>query len=75
MISEKFEGYTIEALPLKTLNDKWSVSTKIKKIRNNIVNEKRFFAEDKIYYILEIEAAKECINLGKNLIKKNLVGF
>ena len=51
MISEKFDGYTIESIPLKTMNDKWSVSTKIKKNTNNIVNEKRFFAIFRLFCV------------------------
>ncbi len=73
MIEEVFNGYILKANPVETSNGKWSVSVVIE--TDNGEKRKRFYAHDKIYYILEIEAAKECLNLGRNLIKSNLVGF
>jgi hypothetical protein len=74
MIEEKFEGYKIVAVPHKT-GGKWAVGAKISRVVDGTTKEKAFLAEDNIHYILEIEAAKEGINLGKNLIKNSLVGF
>jgi len=42
---------------------------------NEFEKEKYFEAKDKIEYVLEIEAAKESINLGKNIIKNNMISF
>lgn len=75
MLVEEFRGYIIKACPVETKNRRWSVSTVIEKMSGDKKISRHFHAEDNIYYILEIEAAKECINLGRNLIKANLIGF
>jgi len=75
MVEETFESYTIAAAPVRTARGRWSVSTVIKKMCGGEMKEETFYADDRIEYILEVEAAKECINLGKNLIKLNRVGF
>ena len=76
MIKETFDGYMLSARPVRKGLEKFAVSVEIS--RENMHGEmlkKRFFAADGICYILEIEAAKESINLGRNLIKRNMVGF
>ena len=75
MIQEKYFGYLITVNPVKVSTGKWAVSTIIEKGLGEEKISKSFYADDKIHYILEIEAAKECINLGKNLINSNMVGF
>jgi len=75
MIEEIYIDYKIIALPVKTKNNKWSVAVKISRKLNEFEKEKYFEAKDKIEYVLEIEAAKESINLGKNIIKNNMISF
>ena len=75
MVQEKYNDYIITALPVRKAPEKWAVCAKIEKRIGNTTKGKMVYAEDKIYYILEIEAAKESINLGKNLIKNNMIGF
>lgn len=75
MLEEYFEDYKLTAVPRKTFNGRWAVVVKISKVVNDSTKEEIFFADDKIWYILEIEAAKEAINLGKNLIRNNIVDF
>lgn len=72
MIQEIYKGYLIIAVPQKTRNCKWKVAVKIESSYNGKCIQKYYEAVDNIEYILEIEAAKEAINLGKNLIKKNI---
>ncbi len=74
-LEENFRGYTIKASPLRTGNGRWSVCTLIRRVQDIPGTEHRFHDDGKLSYLLEIEAAKECINLGKNLIRRNLVGF
>lgn len=75
MLKENYRDYTLMATPLKLKNAKWKVSVIIKKEINGVMKEEEYTANDKIEYILEIEAAKESINLGKNLIKMNIVKY
>ncbi len=72
MIQEKYNGYLIKANPVQASTDKWAVSAIIEKSSGKEMKTKSFYADDKIHYILEIEAAKESINLGKNLINLNI---
>ncbi len=74
-MKEDYKGYLIIANPLRGGPEKWSVSAIIEKKSDGDMNSKTFYAIDKIQYILEVEAAKECLNLGRNLIDMNLVGF
>ena len=73
MLKEIFDGYTLIANPVKTQSGKWSVSVIIERSIEDDKISKTYYANDNIAYILEIEAAKECINLGKNLIKSNMI--
>ena len=75
MLQTDYMGYRIKAAPVKTPDGRWTVSVVIEKQLEDRVKSRSFFADDNIRYILEIEAEKECINLGKNLIKSNLTGF
>jgi hypothetical protein len=70
-----YRNYKIEAHPKEMNNGRFSVVTKISRVVNGRKKVQIFKADDKIWYILEIEASKESINLGINLINKNLVGF
>ena len=73
MIQEAYKDYIIIAVPKKTRNSKWTVAVKLEKSFNRNSKQEYYEAVDNIEYILEIEAAKECINLGKNLINKNMI--
>ncbi len=72
---EEYNNYLLEAVPRLTHNGRYSVAIAISKCEKNTTQNKVFVADDKIWYILEIEAAKESINFGKNLIFRNMVGF
>ena len=73
MLREIYKNYQLEAITYKTYNKKWAVSIKIYIINEGKIQEKTYTPQDKCWQILEIEAAKEAINLGKRLIDKNLV--
>ncbi|MBI9103022.1 MAG: hypothetical protein JEY99_11445 [Spirochaetales bacterium] len=75
MITEQFGEYTLTGLPGRKGSQRYSVGVIIEKNKDGLKNKQIFQAEDGICYILAIEAAKEGINLGKNLIKQNRVGF
>ena len=75
MVDESYKGYLIKASPKKTRTGKWAVLTIIEKEIDGFIKTQSFYADDNIHYILEIEAAKESISLGKNLINMNRVGF
>ena len=75
MLQEVYRGYLISSHPVESAKGKWSVSVIIEKAAGGIKRTETFYAHDNIHYILEIEAAKESINLGKNLIRSNSVGF
>jgi len=73
MIQETYKDYLIIAVPRKTRNSKWKVAVKIERSYDGNSNQEYYEADDNIEYILEIEAAKDSINLEKNLVKKNLI--
>ena len=75
MIQESYRGYFLTATPQHTRRNRWTVAVTISRNTAGGNEEKRFTAADGIEYILEIEAAKEGLNLGRNLIKNNCVGF
>lgn len=75
LLQQKYGDYHIEADPKKMFNGKYSVSVIISRGFGSEKRTVKFLAEDKIWYILEVEAAKESINLGISMIKRNLVGF
>jgi hypothetical protein len=75
MIQEEYNNYKIKSYPTETGSGKWAVCAVIERNYDGNKKTKSFYADDKIYYILEIEAAKEGLNLGKNLINRSLVGF
>ena len=75
MITEESGEYRIESRQEKKYNGRFAVKVQISRKTEKGIQSAEFSAEDKIWYILEIEAAKEAINLGKNLIAKNLTGF
>jgi hypothetical protein len=74
-LTEDYSGYLLTASPVKKRSGRWAVSVTILKKRNDEFQELIFFADDGISYILKEEAEKESINLGKNLIKRNMVRF
>ncbi len=75
MIKEIFQNYQILSEPTLEPSGKWSVSIEIRKEMEGSQSSQLFHANDNIHYILKEEAAKEGLNLGRNLIKRNLVGF
>ncbi len=75
MIKESYSGYKIESLAKKTKDNRWSVVVRISRERHGIHESETYYAEDKISYVLKVEADKESINLGKNIINRNLTGF
>ncbi len=72
---DSLAGYHIIADPRPMTDGRWAVAVIIQKSLNGVQNEQVFVAEDGIHYILEVEAAKEAINLGKNLITKGRTDF
>jgi len=75
MIIEQFGDYYLTALPGKRGSQQYSVGVIIERNIEGSMKKRIFHANDRIYYILEVEAAKEGINLGKNVIKQSMVGF
>lgn len=75
MLEEQYGGYFLQARPEKKHNGRYSVKVLVSRKMKDDQIKMEFAAEDKIWYILKIEAENESINLGKNLIKKNLIGF
>jgi len=60
----------LTASPVKMHNGRWAVSVKISREIDGLISEKNYFADDRIWYILEEEAGKEALNLGRNLINR-----
>lgn len=75
MIRETYKDYSIESMPIHVSDTKWAVSAVIRRSIGGVEKEKVVYADDRIRYLLEIEAAREGINLGRNLIMRHLVGF
>jgi len=75
VLREIFQGYELTAVPRKTAVGKWSVAVRISGPENGTRVERTFAADEGIAYILEIEAERECLNLGRNLIRNNRIGF
>ena len=74
-MEETFRNYSLKAAPVKTQRGKWSVCVTICRENDGKTESERFYADDGIEYILEVEAEKESINLGRNLIKNGRVRF
>ncbi len=72
IISEDYKQHRLTACPRKTRQGRWSVAVEICNLPA-LDKSRTFYADDGISYILEEEAAKECLNLGRNLIDKNMV--
>jgi hypothetical protein len=73
-MKEIYEDYILESQEKQMHNGRWSVGVKVSRQASGEYRV-RIFREEKISLILPEEAAKEGINLGKNLIKRNLLGF
>ncbi|MDC7223860.1 MAG: hypothetical protein PQJ60_08980 [Spirochaetales bacterium] len=65
---EEYKGYRLTALPYKTSRNRWAVSVQVERITPTGPEKERFNAFDGIEYILEVEAAKESLNLGRRMI-------
>ena len=74
MTMEIYRGYTIESLPVRKPGNRWAVSVEIHGTEDGRTTNRIFHADDGIEYLLEVEAAKEGINLARNLIDRGLVG-
>jgi hypothetical protein len=73
-LEELYKGYNIISIPFRKAG-RWGVSASIHLMAGPIESQKNHFKDEKITYILEIEAAKEGINLGKRMIDRNMHGF
>ena len=71
----EYGEYLLIPRPSKTQNDRWAVGVKIQRTSHERLQSEMFRAEDGITYMLAIEAVKECINLGRNLIDRGVVAF
>lgn len=74
MNAEKFHGYELETTCRKKIDGGYSVEVMISKKLDGKVY-RNCFIDSKITMALPVEAEKESINFGKNLIQRNLVGF
>lgn len=74
-MTERFGDYDITALPARSRNGRYSVNVRISKREEGRIRSAEYSARDGIFYILEQEAAKEAIILGRNLIARGLVFF
>jgi len=74
MNAVKFCGYELETTSRKTVDGRYSVEIVISKEINGKVHRNHFI-DSKNSLVLPEEAKKESLNFGKNLIKRNLVGF
>ena len=68
-ISETYRNAILTARPQRTDKGRWSVAVRIQTGHS----EEIYYADDNISYILREEAAKECLNLGRNLINRGLI--
>ncbi len=68
---EQFRGYILKACPGQTRSGRWSAAVQITSLQGQFSDF--FYSDDGISYILEEEAAKESLNLGKNLVKKGMI--
>ncbi|MDA3957799.1 hypothetical protein [Oceanispirochaeta sp.] len=72
IISEDYKQHRLTARPRLTRQSRWTVAVEIISLPD-LKSPQVFYAEDGISYILEEEAAKECLNLGRNLVDKKMV--
>ncbi len=71
---EEFSGYEIVTNCQKRGDGRYSVSVVIERIIEG-TNRKALFTDTGISLFLEVEAEKESINLGKNIIRGGRAGF
>ena len=74
MNADKFCEYELETTCRKKADGRYSVEIVISKELDGKVYRNHFI-DSKISLVLPEEANKESLNFGKNLIKRNLVGF
>ena len=74
-VSDRYLDYQMipKALPLP--NGRFAVGVEVTRQTSQGNLREMFYAQDGISYILEIEAQKEGLNLARNLIDRNMVGF
>jgi hypothetical protein len=72
---ETYQKYALIPKTSKTHDGRWAVGVEIGGTVDGKAVKRLFRAEDGISYLLEIEAEKEGINLGRNLVNRGLVGF
>jgi hypothetical protein len=74
MVKEEYKGYTIIAKCNVCYDKRYNVQVIIKKDIEGLT-KKSIFIDTETSFILKEEAEKEAINLGKNIINKNMVEF
>ena len=75
VMQKSYGDYRLTACPVLLNSGRWAVGVTIGRYTGGILRSESFYASDGISYILEVEAEKEGINLGKNLINSGRVGF
>jgi len=75
MMQEPYGDYLLTACPVRRNSGRWSPGVTIERKTGNLHRKESFYSDDGISYILEVEAEKEGINLGKNLIVSGRVSF
>ena len=67
MLEETYKDCLLEALPRSTEDGRFSVAVRITRGSGPEKRSEVFVARDGISYALQIEAEKECLNLGRRL--------
>lgn len=73
-MKEIFDGYLLQPKTQQLSNGRFSVSVQISKSVNGS-KRTEIFTDEKIFLILQVEAQKESLILGKNIIRRNMVSF
>ena len=73
-MQEEYNGYLLITNCKKTIDHRFSVRVILEKRIGNTIKRTEY-QDNKISLLLEVEAEKESINLGKNIIKNGLVYF
>lgn len=75
MMEADFGDYHLVALRRAIRGGRYAVSVRIEKSFMTGTSSGSFDAQDGISYLLEEEAAREALKLGRNLVKGGFVGF
>jgi len=74
-LEERYRGYRIRPVSRQLPDGRWSVGVVLSRGTEGGASRARFDAPASDRYLLEAEALKAGINLGKNLIDRNRVEF